>query len=1292
MYLRNVIRFNLFIIVTVFSLAAYPANEKFYNINDMYGISIRETSSVCIDNYGFVWVASKTGILRLTDGDYRVYQLPYQTMDVLTVKLFYQDSTFLACSNNGQFFQYNELMDSFEFLFDIRKLLNVGYTGINNLLIDKQGKFWIATSMGLYKYSEKNLSCIYSENVRHVWYDENSFLLVKSDSIYLIDSRTNKEKCLFGNMSISSSGISSLFYDKTTDKLWIGSRSNGLFYYDIGQNIFSKLNIKTFPKQPILDIEANTDSTLLIGIDGQGVWELNKTYNRILNIYTEDVNNPSSLQGDGIYDILYDNVSRRVWVCTISGGVSFFEQASPLVYQITHQINNSNSLCNNHVNKILEDSQGNIWFATNNGVSRWDISANKWSTFYYDNQEQAKVFLSICEDNQGRIWAGTYSSGIYILDKNTGKELEHHFREPDISFIFDIFKDSQGNIWTGGNMGSVSCWIEKEKRYYNYRPISVSTIVELSDNEMLFSTAHGLILLDKQTEEIQTLVYGSLGQDILIKDDDIWFCTQGEGLIKYDLKTKNIQKFTIEQGLSSNYVNSILYDSGYFWIGTEKGLSRFNSEDNIIFNYPSLLFPSVSFNRGAHCKLKNGYMIFGTNKGAFMFDPITLHQTQTKGKIFFQDISLSGRSIRHLSVLSAPLNCLQNLTINYDQNTLTLEVIPIGRAITDSKLSWKMEGLDIDWTKPSNQRILTYNNIPDGKFRLKIRLYDSSLSQIIAERELILHITPPFWKTWWFRLIIFLLIGAIIYFALRHYIDRLKQRYAEDKIRFFTNMAHDIRTSLTLIKSPVEELNKELNLSKTGIHYLHLATEQTRRLSSVATQLLDFQKADIGKGQLSSDIVDLVQLITQRKMMFDSFAKSQNVDLNYSFEPVVYPTVIDESMLEKVIDNLLSNAIKYSNPNSQVQIVFNGTSKNWTLEVIDQGIGISKEAQKKLFKEFYRSNNAVNSKIVGSGIGLLLVKSYVELHGGTIRCVSKENVGSSFKITVPIKEITGLMKPVIINNDTELVLVPVPVSDSAIISQEKAVSEEKQKRMHILIVEDNDDLRKFLLISLQEEFDVVTVEDGLLAWEIIQKQLPELIVSDVMMPNMDGFELCRQIKSTYETSHIPIILLTALTEKAEQLYGLGLGADDYLTKPFDMTLLLQRIKSIIQNRKTVREKALKLINRNDSEPILINELNDKFIKKAIEVARANMANEKFNKDEFASAMNVSPSLLYKKIKSLTGQSPADFIKSIRLNHALELLQSKKYTVTEVSEMCGFSYVEYFSLTFKKYFGKAPTKI
>jgi DNA-binding response OmpR family regulator len=360
------------------------------------------------------------------------------------------------------------------------------------------------------------------------------------------------------------------------------------------------------------------------------------------------------------------------------------------------------------------------------------------------------------------------------------------------------------------------------------------------------------------------------------------------------------------------------------------------------------------------------------------------------------------------------------------------------------------------------------------------------------------------------------------------------------------------------------------------------------------------------------------------------------------------------------------------------------------MEVKDSGIGISKKAQNQLFREFYRGENAINSKIVGSGIGLLLVKKYVEMHYGTISCVSEENIGSTFRMVIPFKDFID-------ESDKANAKIEEPVSFAANEADSQLLlgSDEPSKlKMHILIVEDNDDLRNFMQYPLKADFEILLAEDGVVAWDIIQKQMPDLVVSDVMMPNMDGFELCRLIKSTYETSHIPIILLTALSGEADQLHGLGLGADDYLTKPFDMILLSQRIKSIIRNREIVKEKALKLIKGadNDEEQIFLNEFNDKFVKKMLEVVRANMANTEFGKEDFAFSMNISSSLLYKKVKSLTNQSPTDFIKMVRLDYALELLQSHKYTVTEVSEYCGFSSLGYFSTVFKKHFGKSPTQI
>jgi DNA-binding response OmpR family regulator/two-component sensor histidine kinase len=492
-----------------------------------------------------------------------------------------------------------------------------------------------------------------------------------------------------------------------------------------------------------------------------------------------------------------------------------------------------------------------------------------------------------------------------------------------------------------------------------------------------------------------------------------------------------------------------------------------------------------------------------------------------------------------------------------------------------------------------------------------------------------------------------------------------------------------------LIKAPVEELSKESNLSENGLYYLNLALDQARRLSSVVTQLMDFQKVDIGREQLSLSMVDVVKLITRRIEILDPFAKSQNIKLEFSSGRESCICAIDELKIERIVDNLISNAVKYSIAGGKVSIEFQSDEKKWMFQVKDNGIGISRKAQRQLFKEFYRGDNAINSNVVGSGIGLLLAKNYVTMHDGKISCTSQENVGSTFQFVIPVKLISNetVTTKLKVANDLATGLV---THLSASLENENET--EGSKVMKVLVVEDNDELLGLMKRILSNDFKVYTANDGLEAWDFIRKYIPDLVVSDIMMPHMNGFELCELLKSTYETSHIPIVLLTALSEKTDQLHGLGLGADDYLTKPFDMNLLIQRIKSIIHNREVVRERALRLITIGSTENILENELNDKFVKKMLEVAQANISNVEFDKDEFASEMNVSSSLLYKKIKALTNQSPTDFIKAVRLKHAMELLQARKHTVTEVSEICGFASVGYFSTVFRKHFGKSPSDV
>ena len=1281
-------RLLIIVFLVASTLPVHSASVKFHNINQQVGISMRETASVCKDDNGFIWTSSKTGVLRIAGNDHRIYQLPFRKMNVIDVRLVCKNSVLIAYSHNGQVFRYNPVYDRFDFLFDLDDMLNANtYLDIISFLIDQAGYFWISTSMGFYQYRQGNLIKVTDNvSISLCTFDDNHLLFTCMDGISLINVHTMERKTVHVYDHSFDFMVYSLFYDSTANGLWIGTYSDGLFYYDFKTDKLSERLAPVFPKQPVRAIEIASDSTVFIGIDGQGIREINKKGDRIINTYKENPEDKNSIRGNGIYDILNDTENQRVWVCTYSGGLSYFEQNPSSIIHLVHEINNSNSLANDNVNQIIEDSRGNIWFATDNGISCWNVHSGKWQTFFRNKLEHAQVFLSLCEDDRNRIWAGTYSSGVYVLDANTGHVLAHHSKNEqnssfDNNFTYDIIKDGKGNLWIGGIMEKIFRYDSGKNTFEAGPSLPIYNFKDFSENELLASGVTGLYRIEKHLKKDTLLLRGYLLTDFLCIDSVVWMCTQGNGLVRFDMKSKDVREFTTELGLPSNFVNSIQFANGYLWLGTEAGLCKFSTADYSVINYSNAL-PYVSFNRNAKCRLRNGQLAWGTSNGVIIFDPALLLQAQPQGRIFVQDILVSGRSIRDDDAfdLRTSLDSLQEITLKYNQNNLAMELLPLDGA-SDLKFSWVIEGFDAWSSHPSDDRKLTYTNIPTGKYVLKISMYDHSMSQLIAERRFTVRVTPPFWETGWFRLLMFMIVAGMIYFSLWFYINMLKRKHSEDKISFFANMAHEIRTTVSLIKAPIEELSGK-NFTETDKYCLDLATEQARRLSSTVTHLLDFQKADIGKGQLLLTMVNVVDLIRYRLLMFESFAKSKNIELSFNAEPASYTSAIDEQKIEKAIDNLISNAVKYSHPDSKVQLMFTGNEKHWTLEVKDYGIGISRKAQRKMFRKFYRSENAINSSNVGSGIGLLLAKNYVALHGGTIRCVSRENAGSSFKIIIPFKkvEIADLKKRI------EFLSPQIDMENT------DDLQENSSKKMHLLIVEDHEDLRNFMTNALGDEFDVLTANDGEIAWKIIRKRMPDMVISDIMMPNMNGFELCRLIKSTFETSHIPVVLLTALAGKAEQLHGLGLGADNYLTKPFDMALVTQSVRSIIQNRKAVKNKAFKLSEKNKDEIIFTNKLNDTFMKKAIEVVWANMENPEFDRDKFASAMNSSVSLLYKKIKALTGQSPLDFIKTMRLNHAMELLQTQNHTVTEVSDLCGFSSISYFGKTFKKHFGKLPSEI
>lgn len=1274
---KRILTFATLLALTFISGNCKCAEPVFFTVNNLYNISIRETNSVCKDADGFVWVSSKMGILRFASHNYRFYNLPYSEHNALTVRLECRDNMLVAYCNSGQVFIYNRVADQFEPSINLTQYINRLHLIIYKIAIDSKQNLWIATSNGFFKYTDGQIITIEDEGAFYnlEWLTCNNLIAAGLSKLQIIDTDAPDAMPQDIGASLPKSIKTSIFYDQGNNRLWIGTKTDGLLQFDLSSHSITV--VKDIPKLPVLALEQFNDSTLLAGIDGHGISVIDIATSRIRKTYQNDRNNPQSLASNGVYDILCDP-GKRVWVCTYDDGVLFTNIESKHISHFQHKTNNDNSIKDNHVNDVCEDIDGNLWFATNSGISKYNPLTDKWLHVLTDNPEHSHVFLSVCTDSDGRIWAGTYSSGLYVLDRS-GRTMAHYSSTSHGSynndFVFSLLEDGNKDIWIGGTNNDIFRYNRRNHNFSHFDYVPVNTFAELDSANMLLGCTSGLFKLNKATGNKDVLIDSCIVNDILVRNDTIWVATHGNGLVCLRENKGITARYSMSDGLPSDFVTSLLYADGHLWIGTETGLCKFAPSSGKSFIFPSTPQLSASFNRHAALVMSNGDLIWGTSNGAVCLNPDFEPEEQSDGKIFIQDISVAGSSIRNMVGMTGnmPINQLNNLKINYTQNTIKVELEALGRVV-GPRFAWKMEGLDADWSQPATQNIISYPNLPSKSFELIIRLYDNTMSRIIDERKLTITVKPAFWRTWQFMGFCYILAATIIFAFVMRYISEMKRRHSEDKIRFFANTAHEMRTSLMLIKAPIDELSKETGLSARGAKFLDMASQQARQLSTVVTQLMDFQKADIGKEYLKLVDTEIIALVNSKIQMFESLARKNNSPITFEHDTDSLTTAIDVDMIGKVIDNLLSNAIKYSPDGGEIIVRLQNGNGQWRLSVADHGIGIGENEQRHLFREFYRSENAVNSKVVGSGIGLMLVKSYIELHGGSVSFSSQLNHGSVFTITVPItivgtKQAKRRIGKIQTSKDEN---VRTTLSD-----------------ITLLIVEDNDNLLRFMRDTLADEFSITTATNGNEAWQAIMQQQPDIVISDIMMPEMDGFELCRLLKSTFETAHIPIILLTALSGRAEQLQGLGLGADDYLTKPFDMDILRLRLKTLVRNRQLTKSKIINSLSHGT--PVeLGNKQNDEFVQKLHLTVKENMGNSDFDKEQFAAAMNVSSSLLYKKIKTLTDLSPTDFIKTARLEYALQLLKAKKYNITEISEMCGFASAAYFSTVFKKQYGVAPS--
>lgn len=1281
-------KFIFIVFVLMFANLVAAQTRKFYNAADIYGTAFTEPNSVCKDGNGFIWIASKEGVARLADNNIKMYSLPYSSINVISVEVAADGNRLAAFTNQGEIFTYDPVADRFDRLMNLPERLGRRSIYLSQVEFDGPRGLWLAASTGLY-HAAPDGSIVRVEGIDDalgdVTVDTDGYLLaVGPGGIYKVDPESRKAMLICDAGGVFPTIVRP---DKREGRIWVGTMSNGLYYVDPAGRRLVRAEAPEFPRQYVRDIEFVTDSTMWCGIDGRGIYELSRDGKKVLNRYRDNSDNPYSIPGNGIQDMLFD-APERIWVCSYTGGVALTETGTPTAVMHSRQSGSArNSLPNNYIYALTEDAYGQVWIGTNSGLSCWSPEGDSWTNLFNEmGNEESFIIPSVCADDDGNIWVGTYSHGAYVIDARTKAVKAHHTHTDGIlsnnGFVFSIIKDGRGDIWLAGMIGGILRYDREKRAFENYPSIPVQSMADLNDSTLLLISSNRLMSLDKRTKQYSTLLSENIIRDLAITDERIWVATSGNGLLCYDLATGKSRAMGTAQGFPSDRISSLLHDNGKLLFATDKGLFIFDIQEETVRErrFPTSI-DGNNFTPNAALRLASGSTAWGTSKGLLVVADEPYAPESTEGHIFINDILISGLSLREYAdrMPSLPLDSLQSITFDYAHNDIAFDILSLGAMSYSPLLSYKMDGVDEAWNGPGDFQTIRYSSLDPGKYRLHIRMHNPN---IVDERTIEVVITPPFWNTWWFRTMALLLVAAVIATLLRAYINRLNRKNAESKLQFFVTTAHDLRTSLTLIKASIEQLRDSTSLSATDHEYVRLASVNVDHLTSLTTKLMDFQKIDTGKVKAQLIWQDAVEFIRHRIAMFSAFAEKKSIAIEFSSDAETYMTGFDTDKMEQIVDNIISNAIKYSYPDSTIKITLSCKPDAWTLSVADHGIGISKKDKKMLFREFYRGKNAVNSNIAGSGIGLAMVKRLVELHEGTITLESRENVGSTFEISIPFRPESVCLQ------ETEP-LSPAPDAPDA--DEETPDSEE----MRILIAEDNDDLREFMRRALCGQFKVTVAEDGAKAWEIARETVPDLIVSDIMMPNMDGFELCRLVKSTFETSHIPVILLSALTEQTDEMHGIGMGADEYLTKPFNTKTLSMRIASIIRSRRVLGERIVNKIAQESEEAAVArhdsNPLNDAFVTQAIEVITTHLDNSDFGKEDFAKAMGVSTSLLFKKVKSLTGLSVVDFIKKVRMEHAMKLLEDPTLSISDIAFKCGFSTIGYFSTVFKKYFGKTPSE-
>ncbi|UXP32684.1 response regulator [Reichenbachiella agarivorans] len=1238
-----------------------------------------------------------------------------------TINGFYEDregNIWFATERNG-LLVWNKRDNAFsQYRHNDNDSWSISSNVVNGVIGDGRGNLWVATWGGglnlfdtntkrfiPFRHSDENPNTPISDIVRCINYGGKDHIWIGTDRGIDKVSYDKSGKYLFEHIPTPNARGEDPFVlmlvEDQQQRLWIGSENHGLCRVDLTNNQYrwftnDSKSLYSIKNNSIWSVFEDTNGVIWVGTFNKGLFKLDES-NRKLAVYKHNPYDDRFLTHNAISSFFEDK-DHNVWIASDGGGLDYWDVKNET---FSHYRKDQYPQMSDQVLTLMIDQHENVWVGSwQGGVLVKRKGQKGFKPFLlkhgFEKHLGKENVFSMMEDDQGRIWFAVFRSGLVMYDPRSSSFTSYALDDRDPNSISSnltrhVYQDSKGRIWVGTEGTGLNLMPDTELGKFRRFIHDGSDATSLSDNTV----------------------------ECVLEDQEgrIWIGTSG-GLNLYDEKGESFIKYGTENGFVDEAIHAIQADElGNLWLGTNKGIIRFNVSTGQARNFDlSDGIQAMEFFKNSSFKLSNGSLLFGGVDGFNVIDPTQIKDDFEEPQIYLADFKISNESIKGSKKEGLEGSLLDggHVSLKYDQNDLSFEFSQINFSQSSkNEYAYILENYDREWQQAGNRREAYYTNVPPGEYRFRVKGTDNGGAWSTKEASFVVSISPAWYDTTWAHIVYGMLVLGILFWAFQTVVNRERlqsklylehmelskmQELDQMKSSFFANISHEFRSPLTLILGPLKAMVETERYSSSK-EQASMMLRSAENLLNLINQLLELSKLESGKMRLELVTTDLVAFLKPIVHSFSSMANTKSIAYKVVLPKTKVELSFDKEKMEKVVVNLLSNAFKYTNDYGRVVIGLKEDADKVILEVEDDGIGIPEEEQAYIFNRYYRVRDNKKKKRKGTGIGLSLTKELVELHHGHVEFHSKEDEGTTFEVhlfkgkahfdaedfveegDLPAQ---SLEKQTIYELEEQI--------HESTSSNDIALEEEGKKLPLVLVVEDNADIRSYIKSILEIEYRVIEGEDGEEGIEKAKAQIPDLIISDVMMPGKDGFEVCREVKLDEKTSHIPVILLTAKASNDSALNGFELGADYYITKPFNPKLLTLRVRNALKTRDQIRGQLLHK-NTFNIEPknIKIASRDEEFMQKAVAVIESNMSNSEFYVDDLGRELGMSRMQLYRKLKGLIGLSANEFIRSIRLKRAAQLIRQDEMNISEITYQVGFNDLQYFRDCFKKQYGVNPSE-